>query len=133
MSILSTLNRFHTLFLCFLVDFKQVNTGWTIFQVIGPVSLWTLIISASCIDYALLNALHKEWSFPLRISSVNVTKSPKLTAELVTFTEEIIHEKLYFLCSDIFCSAVKSNINPIEIVLNHFCARAYLGPYQKLL
>ena len=35
--------------------------------------------------------LHKKWSFPLRISSVN--------ADLVTFTEEILNGKLYFLCS----------------------------------
>ena len=34
------------------------------------------------------NVLHKKWSFPLRISSVNVT-------------EEILNGKLYFLCSAI--------------------------------
>ena len=34
--------------------------------------------------------LHKKWSFPLRISSVNVTKSA------VTFTEEIFNGKLHF-------------------------------------
>ena len=38
--------------------------------------------------------LHKKWSFPLRISSVNVE-----TADLVTFTEEILNGKLYFLCT----------------------------------
>ena len=38
--------------------------------------------------------LHKKWSFPLRISSVNVIKS-----DLVTFTEEILNGKLRFLCS----------------------------------
>ena len=35
----------------------------------------------------------KKWSFPLRISSVNVT------SDLVTFTEEILNGKLHFLCS----------------------------------
>ena len=39
-------------------------------------------------------ALHKKWSFPLRISSVNETK----TADLVTFTEEILNGKLPFFC-----------------------------------
>ena len=39
----------------------------------------------------LFLSLHKKWSFPLRISSV--------TAELVTFTEEILNGKLHFLCS----------------------------------
>ena len=33
--------------------------------------------------------LHKKWSFPLRISLVNVT-----------YSEEIIHGKLHFLCCD---------------------------------
>ena len=42
---------------------------------------------------------NKKWSFPLRISSVNVTKS-QFPANLVTFTEEILNEKLKFLCSD---------------------------------
>ena len=37
--------------------------------------------------------LHKKWSFPLSISSVNVTKSAG------TFTKEILHGKFHFLCS----------------------------------
>ena len=58
---------------------------------------------------------HKKWSFLLRISSVNVTRS----ANLVTFTEEIFNGKLYFLCSvssiyirdvySIFCYTSKMN------------------------
>ena len=43
--------------------------------------------------------LHKLWSFPLRISSVNVTKS-QFPADLVTFTAEILDGKFHFLCSD---------------------------------
>ena len=39
------------------------------------------------------NTLHKEWSFPLRISSVNATN-------LILFTEEFRNRKLHFLCSD---------------------------------
>ena len=35
--------------------------------------------------------LHKKLSFPLRISSVNVTSK---------FTEEILNRRLYFLCSE---------------------------------
>ena len=42
--------------------------------------------------------LHKKWSFPLRISSINVTKSAG-NCELVIFTEEILNGKLGFLCS----------------------------------
>ena len=45
-------------------------------------------------------SLHKKWRFPLRISSVNVTKSANPeTANLVTLTEEILNGKLHFLCS----------------------------------
>ena len=51
--------------------------------------------------------LHKKWSFPLRIFSVNVTKPqfPHIywrnpdPADFLTFTEEILNEKLHFLCS----------------------------------
>ena len=45
-----------------------------------------------------LNTAQK-MKFPLRISSVNVTKSAK-TTDLVTFTEEILNEKLHFSCSE---------------------------------
>ena len=38
-------------------------------------------------------------TFPLRIYSVNVTKST-VSCGLVTFTEEIFNRKLHFLCSD---------------------------------
>ena len=41
-------------------------------------------------------SLQKTRSFPLRISSVNVT------ADLFTFTEEILNEKLHFLYSEFF-------------------------------
>ena len=40
--------------------------------------------------------LHKKLSFPLRISSVNVTKSA-CPADLVSFTEEILNGKLIFV------------------------------------
>ena len=39
----------------------------------------------------LYQTVHKKWSFPLRISGVNVTKP-----DLVTFTEEILDRKLHF-------------------------------------
>ena len=42
--------------------------------------------------------LHKNWSFPLRILPVNVTKSPA-NCGLVTFTGDILNGKLNFLCS----------------------------------
>ena len=42
-----------------------------------------------------LATAQKKWSFPLRISSVNVTKSAE-TADLVTFTEEILNGKLHY-------------------------------------
>ena len=43
--------------------------------------------------------LHKKWKFPLRISSVNMTKSLE-TSDLVTLTEEIFIGKLHFLCRE---------------------------------
>ena len=50
----------------------------------------------------MLNSLHKKWSFPLSISSVNVTKSVGNGADLVTFTEEILNRKLHFCAVFVF-------------------------------
>ena len=44
-------------------------------------------------------ALHKKWSFQLTISS-EMWVNPHFPEELVLFTEEILYEKLHFLCSD---------------------------------
>ena len=53
------------------------------------------IVAFKYLFTVLLFTLHKKWSFPLRISSVNVTKF----TDLVTFTEETFNGKLQFLCS----------------------------------
>ena len=43
-------------------------------------------------------SLHKKWSFPFRISLIDVTKSA-VNSNLITFTEEILNGKPQFLCS----------------------------------
>ena len=43
------------------------------------------------------SSLHKKWSFPLRFSSLNVSSSPQETADLVTFTDETINGKHFFV------------------------------------
>ena len=53
------------------------------------------------------HTLHKKWSLPLRISSVNVTKSAE-TCGFVTFSEEILNGKLYFLCSEKLSNSVET-------------------------
>ena len=53
------------------------------------------------------HTLHKKWSLPLRISSVNVTKSAE-TCGFVTFSEEILNGKLYFLCSEKLSKSVET-------------------------
>ena len=45
------------------------------------------------------NIFTAQKSFPLQISSVNVTKSA-VSCDLIIFTEEILNGKLHFLCSD---------------------------------
>ena len=42
-------------------------------------------------------ALHKKWSLPLRVSSVNMT-NPQFLADFVSFTQKVLNEKLYFWC-----------------------------------
>ena len=55
----------------------------------------------------LHSILLKKWSFPLRISSVNVDL---VTAYLVRFTEEILHGKLHFL----YCAMISRLIYCLE-------------------
>ena len=53
------------------------------------------------ISWKHTESLHKKWSFPLRISSANVTKSAVYFGfgHIYSFTEEIFNGKLHFLCS----------------------------------
>ena len=46
----------------------------------------------------LILALHKKWSLPLKVSSVNMT-NPHFSADFVSFTQKVLNEKLYFSCS----------------------------------
>ena len=55
-------------------------------------SFGRIFLSLKYFFWLIVHKHHKKWSFPLRISSVN-------TADLVTFTEEILNGKLYFLCT----------------------------------
>ena len=50
-------------------------------------------------------SLHRKWSSPLRISSVNVQ-----TADLVTYTEEILNGKLLFLGSVFYKNVALTNL-----------------------
>ena len=59
--------------------------------------------------------LHKKWSFPLRISPANATKSA-VSYVLVTFTGKILNGKFHFLCSKC-CNAFN------VCVINHFLIR----------
>ena len=54
-------------------------------------------------------SLHKKWSFPLRISSVNMAKSA--SSDLVTFTEEIFNGKLRFFVQCLNNNLIKIFIN----------------------
>ena len=57
----------------------------------------SIIVFHSLFFTSLHISLNKKWSFPLRISSVNVTKSA--VSCRFTFTEDIFNGKLHFLCS----------------------------------
>ena len=50
------------------------------------------------IDISMPHSLHKNWRFLLRISSLN-ERNPQESADLATFTEEILNGKLHFLWS----------------------------------
>ena len=57
----------------------------------------SIIVFHSWFFTSLHTPLHKEWSFPFKISSVNVTRSAVSCG--FTFTEEIFNGKRHFLCS----------------------------------
>ena len=51
------------------------------------------------LDLLKPKSLHKKWSFPLSFFS-KIWPNPQETANLVTFTEEILNGKLHFSCSN---------------------------------
>ena len=62
------------------------------------------------------HSLYRKWSFPLKISWINVTKSAG-TADLVTLTEEILNRKLHFLCSDLLAEVYwENNKRPLPLI-----------------
>ena len=68
------------------------------------------LFSTSILFTAFLrSSLDKKWSFPLKISSVNVAKSAG-NSRFVTFTKETFNGKLHFLCSS-YCSKSKDKHN----------------------
>ena len=48
-----------------------------------------------------------KWSFPLRLSSINVTKF-EFPSNLFNFTEDILNRKLLFLCSAAIVNSVSN-------------------------
>ena len=73
--------------------FTNIIYCFTCFVMFGTV----IVILTSIYTPLQSHTPHKKWSFPIRIFSVNVTKSA--AADLVTSTEEILIRKLHFLCS----------------------------------
>ena len=67
---------------------------WTSIKANSHIIFWSMQRNASS-AFQPSRALHKNWSFPLRNSTVN----PLETADLVIFTEEILNGKLHFVCS----------------------------------
>ena len=55
-------------------------------------------ISPPYMNTRTIFTMHEQWSFPLRISSINVPHLEEI-ADLVNFAKEILHRKLYFSCS----------------------------------
>ena len=64
----------------------------------------------------LIKSLHKKWSFPLRISSVNINQIRSFPLiYLVTVTKEIINGKLHFLCSDLIKNIFRQSFLPTKL------------------
>ena len=76
----------------------------------------------------LKDTLQKKWNFPLRISSVNVTKSAVWSyLRIWSFTEETLSGKLHFLCSNIINNLKKSDMWNIQLTIaNNFISSMIL-------
>ena len=70
---------------------------WLIWYSDSITELFEPLVCKLCLT-CLHIILHKKWSFPLRISSINITNSAA-NCGLVTFTEKILNGKLHFFCS----------------------------------
>ena len=89
---------------------------------------WTFLVSEFCKPWPISKftgcyntfILHKKWSFPLRISSVNI-----IPADLVTQTEEIFDQKLFFFCSDFSNNSIifHPRVNEINSFLRYLRTR----------
>ena len=81
LSLLLVLKYFRSCSCVFIVDFEEVNAGWKwgwIKTKLTRKQFKFFVMIAKCYSEDLpmvVISLHKKWSFPLRISSVNVTKS----------------------------------------------------------
>ena len=77
------------------------------------------------------HSLYRKWSFPLKISWINVTKSAG-TADLVTFIEEILNQKLHFLCSDLLAEVYwENNKRPLPLMLINYHPIKFRYSYWK--
>ena len=78
--------------MCDVQKAKLECSTWTIYQERDREK------EKECVIQTKVQPLHKKRSFPLTISSVNVTKSTvSCVTDLVTFTEEVLNRKLHFL------------------------------------
>ena len=99
----------------------QYNTRLKIITIVFTVTRWicrsyNLHSSENEFHFMIENqkySLHKKWSFPLRISSVNFEICRKL--DLVTFAEEVLNGRLHFSSNDYisYCSVVNVTIRNV--------------------
>ena len=75
----------------------------TILMMVTKRYFWQFLPGTKCKHgyYNKIVALHKKWSFPLKISSVNVTQSAG-NCGFGHIIEEILNGKFHFLCS-VYC------------------------------
>ena len=94
-----------------------------------------LLLSPNTFLSARIVSLHKKRSFPLGISSVNLTNRQK-TADLVTLTEEILSGKHFLCCFSQDTIYTKVSIYPllsIRFDIFHVTSYIILFLYLKFL
>ena len=79
-------------------DSPKLSNYWFFLLFFNLLSIWfslNIYANLKILHVIIAFTLHKKWSFLLRISPVN-WPNPHFSADLITFTDEILNGKLHF-------------------------------------
>ena len=108
---------------------RFLNFVWPLPETLQKLSISKIFSQQGLGEISIICAVSlttQKWSFLLRISSVNVTKSAG-NCDLVTFTEDILNGKLHFLCSVFY------NFSGFQFSVKYWKALKIMGAFARKL